>query len=340
MAKRKMIQYNLIQNSIAAYFAAIEIHNKPNIPYRYETTTLLLFNAWELILKAFIRKYIKNRSIFENDGRTISFSKAVTYVNESLNRQKANSFTAIKENLSLIEEYRNNIAHFYRESLEPQVFMLLARCALNYVEFVKEYFGKDIIDKEGLFIMPLGFKLPFKPQDFLSKKAVSSVYSEEAKKFIEKIIKVVQDLKDQNIEESVVLGFSVYMESVKKISNSDLLVAITSLDEADAKFVKVSKFQLVNDPNAQKVYLSDEEIINKYPLTYNDVFVKCKEQIPGFKQNNEFYDIMRKLKQNPTFSYQRKLNPISKKTSTTFLYSEKIIDEIKKEYNQRGAENA
>lgn len=103
MAKRKMIQYNLIQNSIAAYFAAIEIHNKPNIPYRYETTTLLLFNAWELILKAFIRKYIKNRSIFENDGRTISFSKAVTYVNESLNRQKANSFTAIKENLSLIE---------------------------------------------------------------------------------------------------------------------------------------------------------------------------------------------------------------------------------------------
>jgi hypothetical protein len=43
MAKRKMIQYNLIQNSIAAYFAAIEIHNKPNIPYRYETTTLLLF---------------------------------------------------------------------------------------------------------------------------------------------------------------------------------------------------------------------------------------------------------------------------------------------------------
>ncbi len=174
----------------------------------------------------------------------------------------------------------------------------------------------------------------------MSKKAVSSVYSEEAKKFIEKIIKVVQDLKDQNIEESVVLGFSVYMESVKKISNSDLLVAITSLDEADAKFVKVSKFQLVNNPNAQKVYLSDEEIINKYPLTYNDVFVKCKEQIPGFKQNNEFYDIMRKLKQNPTFSYQRKLNPISKKTSTTFLYSEKIIDEIKKEYNQRGAENA
>lgn len=29
MSKRKMVQSNLVKNSIAAYFAAIEIHNKP-----------------------------------------------------------------------------------------------------------------------------------------------------------------------------------------------------------------------------------------------------------------------------------------------------------------------
>lgn len=59
MGKRKMVQSNLIKNSIAAYFGAVEIHNKPNILYRYETTTLLMMNAWELILKAYVRKYIK-----------------------------------------------------------------------------------------------------------------------------------------------------------------------------------------------------------------------------------------------------------------------------------------
>ena len=47
MAKRKMVQGNLVKNSVAAYFAAIEIHNKPNIAYRYETMTLLIINAWE-----------------------------------------------------------------------------------------------------------------------------------------------------------------------------------------------------------------------------------------------------------------------------------------------------
>ena len=45
MAKRRMVQHNLIKNSIAAYFAAAEFHNKPGIPYRYETVTLLIMNA-------------------------------------------------------------------------------------------------------------------------------------------------------------------------------------------------------------------------------------------------------------------------------------------------------
>ncbi len=46
-----------MKNSIATYFAAIEIHNKPNISYRYETVTLLMMNAWELVLKTYINIY-------------------------------------------------------------------------------------------------------------------------------------------------------------------------------------------------------------------------------------------------------------------------------------------
>ena len=81
MAKRNLVQYNLVKNSISAYFAAIEIHNKPNIAYRYETVTLLMVNAWELALKAYVRKHIKNRSIFVDEKHTIGFDKALDYVN-------------------------------------------------------------------------------------------------------------------------------------------------------------------------------------------------------------------------------------------------------------------
>lgn len=135
MKKRKMVQVNLIKNSIAAYFGAVEIHNKPNIPYRYETTTLLLMNAWELILKAYVKKYVKGHSIYTKDNHTISMDKAIDYVEEYINTVEPKAFGAVKQNLLLMERYRNNIVHYYNEQLEPYIFMLTAKAALNYVDF-------------------------------------------------------------------------------------------------------------------------------------------------------------------------------------------------------------
>ncbi|MFH1562433.1 MAG: DUF3644 domain-containing protein [Nitrospirota bacterium] len=212
MTKRKMVQYNLLKNSISAYFAAIELHNKPNIAYRYETVTLLIMNAWELVLKAFIRKYIKDKSIFvkkdiaqkkeptpnpsqeetsesfrQKEEHTIPFGTAIGYVDDYINGKiKPKSFLATKENLGLIQYRRNNVAHFYNEALEPYIFMLVARAALNFVDFIKLFFKKDIIADEGLFIMPLGFKLPFKPEDFLSKNSANYISSANQKALLMK----------------------------------------------------------------------------------------------------------------------------------------------------------
>lgn len=334
MAKRKMILKNLIKNSIAAYFAAIEIHNKPNFFYRYETTTLLLMNAWELVLKAFVKKYIKTKSIFTKDGHTISIDKAIDYAEEYINIINPRTFRAIKENLLLIEGYRNNVVHYYNEQLEPYIFMLTAKAALNYVDFMKKYFSKDILAEDGLFILPLGFKLPFKPEDFLSKRATNYVSSLESKEFINSMIRIIGDLEKQGVEDTIVVGFDIYLENVKRMKNSDLLVAITTKDEADASFSKVTKYQLTNDPNAQKVNLSDEEIIKIYPFTYKDVCERCKAEIAGFKQNNDFNKILAELKSNSSFAHTRKLIPQSKKSAKTTFYSVSIINEIKKRYSE------
>lgn len=42
---------SLIGNAISSLLTAIEIHNKPNVAYRQETTVILLAHAWELFLK-------------------------------------------------------------------------------------------------------------------------------------------------------------------------------------------------------------------------------------------------------------------------------------------------
>jgi hypothetical protein len=334
MAKRKMVQINLIKNSIAAYFAAIEIHNKPNISYRYETVTLLMMNAWELALKAYVKKYIKNRSIFTQDGHTISADKALDYVNEHRNSIKANSFTAIKKNIEEIEKYRNNIAHFYCEQLEPYIFMLVARSALNYVDFMKTQFSKDVMVDEGFFIMPLGFKLPFKPEDFLSDKAANYTASEETKAFIQDIVTVIRSLKEAGIEDSIVLGFDIYLESVKKASNSDILAAITTIDAANATFAKVTNAKFSTDPDAQIFNMSDQEFRAIWKYTHAELLTWCKENISDFKQGIIFNKIKKQLKSDINCVYTRRLDSKNSKSASQDFYTDFALERIKEEYEK------
>jgi hypothetical protein len=42
------------QKSVDAALAAIEIYNKPDFRHREETFAILMTNAWELLLKAWI----------------------------------------------------------------------------------------------------------------------------------------------------------------------------------------------------------------------------------------------------------------------------------------------
>lgn len=335
MAKHKMVQSNLVKNSIAAYFAAVEIHNKPGISYRYETVTLLMLNAWELVLKAFIKKNMKHRSIFERNGHTISLDKALGFVAEEINSRVANSFEAVKRNIEEIEVYRNGITHFYCDELEPYIFMLIARSALNYVDFLNIHFSKNIMCNDNLFIMPLGFKLPFKPEDFLSHNVTKYVGSPESIEFVRSIVNTIKDLSEAGVEDSIVLGFDIYLESVKKAKNSDLLAAITSIDEADFIFGKVTHAKFTDDPNAAIVNMSDEEFRKIWKYSYQDLVDWCKENITGFKRSRLFFDIKKEIEKDINCSYTRKLDSHSLNSPSKKFYTDKALEEIKKEYDKR-----
>lgn len=331
MAKRKMIQSNLVKNSIAAYFAAIEIHNKPNIAYRYETVTLLMMNAWELALKAYVKKYIKNKSIFTEDGHTISADKALSYVVEHRNGIKKNSFTAIQRNMEEVEKYRNQVTHFYCDELEPYIFMLVARMALNYADFMKDFFDKDIMANEGLFILPLGFKLPFKPEDFLSSNVAKYAASDEAIQFIKSIVEVIQELNDEGIEDSIVLGFDLYLESVKKQTNGSILAAITGEESADVSFTKVSKVRFSPDAN-NIVSMSDDDFRKIWKYSHQDVVAWCRKNIPNFKQSKIFYDAKKSILNDENCVYERRLDNTNTKSASQKFYTEYALEKIKEFY--------
>ena len=51
----------LLDKSIAAMVAAIEVYNKPDFRYREETFSVIAVNAWELACKAYVLKLTNNR---------------------------------------------------------------------------------------------------------------------------------------------------------------------------------------------------------------------------------------------------------------------------------------
>lgn len=124
---KKQVLFNLKKNAYSAFSSAIEIHNKPNIEYRYENVTILLLNAWELILKAFIRKYTR-KSIFKDNDYTISIDEAIGITKKYLTEKGLiKKYIAYFNNIELLEEYRNSNIHFYNEKgMDGVMFSLIA----------------------------------------------------------------------------------------------------------------------------------------------------------------------------------------------------------------------
>ena len=83
---------------------------------------MLIINAWELLLKAYVYRYIPKKKIYEKKDskqHTISLSKTLMLVMNDINtKERAKTFTATLKNLYLIEEYGNTNVHYFEEELD------------------------------------------------------------------------------------------------------------------------------------------------------------------------------------------------------------------------------
>lgn len=86
MAKKVRFAH-LLEKSVHAALSAIEIYNKPDFKYRVESFSILMVNAWELLLKARILQESKNnlKSIYvidsnktRKDGKPFKYPKFKT----------------------------------------------------------------------------------------------------------------------------------------------------------------------------------------------------------------------------------------------------------------------
>jgi len=330
MGRGKSVVKLLLDSSEAALFAGIEIHNKPHITYRYPTSVILIINAWELALKAFVYKFIGKKKVYEGkDGHTIAFSKAMDFTEQHINAKKYdkkfpqyNDFSATKANLELLNDYRCSNIHFYESNLDPLIFTLISKAVINYDEFIRLYFKKDITRSDNLMILPVGFKLPLDPIKYL-KQAYGKVHND----FVNTVIQTIRQLTKDGIKESIVIGFDMYTVSRKKIENADIVAAI---DQLNGTITLNRLYTPTDDINAPTVRIAETSL----RLTYQDVLEKVQVKRPDIKRTKKFHKAMEKVKQIPSLCQMNYLNPITKEGSKKPFFAEVAVDKLIEFYDE------
>lgn len=258
----------LIENSKSAALSAIEIYNKPDFKYRNEIFTILMINAWELLLKA--------KLLSDNDNKIESLYIMGNSGNYKFNRNnnpltieiigainKLQLDEAIKENLFALIELRDTAIHFVnKEKNNYLIYTLGTACLKNYFKIIKKWFNVNL-SEYNFYILPLAFAYNF--------KTFTIVDIEKEPKIIQSLLANISE--KQNIKSEQGYEFTceieINLKSAKKITeNTDLTASI--------------------GPNATNTItvIKTQKLYDQYPYSYNTLFHKLQQNISTLKQNH------------------------------------------------------
>jgi hypothetical protein len=233
--------------------AAIEIYNKPNISYRDECTSILIINAWELLLKAIISKskqsiyYPKERN---KPYRTLSIgdclSKCKHYFPQGI------QFKPVARNLDLLLIYRNNSTHFYNQKgFSALMYPLLQTSIVNFRDIMLSIFQKDIKDTINIVLLPLSFGASLDPIEFFKKEEMRSQSSKAVTQYVSEIANATRELECEGFDTTrLIMTIRVKLESTKKYSSSDIVAGVSKESDfvSSGPLIIERRFD-PNDPN-------------------------------------------------------------------------------------------
>jgi len=285
MRKRKPpIAKSLVKNSISAMFAAIEVHNKPTIQYRYEMVVLLVLNSWELLLKGYLYKFHKDIKLFQKDGTTKPFENCLNITNSKIGKD----FNLAAENLKLLYNYRNRIAHFYVQELDFIIYSLIAKNIIFYSEFLIKYFKIKLSDTSDLILLPIGFKRPVSPQDYLSNSSANQNASKEVKEFINTITNASRRLNAAGIEETIFVDFKMNFININRTTNADIIAGVDNTKENELVFnVPKTPKKIVASTKGDSVVLTRDKSKSSGTIYYETLDDGIFDEINNILDANE-----------------------------------------------------
>jgi hypothetical protein len=274
----------LLENSIAAALSAIEIYNKPDFKYREQVFSVLVVNAWELLLKAKLvadsGEKLESLYVLRDDGQpkpnrtgqpfTIEIREAI---------KKLDLDPAIAGNLEGLIRVRDEAVHLYSsEALSYLVYTLGVAALQNYQKLVHRSFGRSLLEY-NFYILPLAFAYNF--------KTLAVIDCDREPEAVAALLRSVTAAQEtiQSTEFHLVCEISTELRSAKKFV-------------AGAEDVSI----VVAPTGVGKVVYRTQPLTDKYPLSYSQVIEKVRAALPQLKQPR-IDEAMKslKLKENPGY---------------------------------------
>ncbi|WP_032385956.1 DUF3644 domain-containing protein [Rhodococcoides fascians] len=247
----------LIDNSLSAMLAAVEVYNKPQMTYRDEVTVMLVINAWELALKAAMRQ--QKQSIFypkKLGQRYLSVS-----IDDALRRVNAGDLWPIEVdgvattvNIKSLTIYRDRAIHLYNaQGLGAVIHPFLQQNVLNYRDFVLAKFKKDLAESMTWKLLPLGATAPADSVQFMKADRNSTMVA-EIEDFINELRGLMDDAETQGADMGrLAVVYDIHLQSQKKMTSADLVVAVSKTADGQIAIQKT-------DPNLTHPYSATELI--------------------------------------------------------------------------------
>lgn len=320
----------LVDKAEAAMVAAVEVYNKPLFPYRCETFAILALNAWELLAKAQLvaangnsaRCLLVTEPIRRDDGTPTRrkrykrnrsgnfYTKSIWEVIGQLDQTPINLHPAVKANLELLTELRDNSVHFVTPGpqLAAQVQAVAVACVTNFVTVARERFGRDL-SAYSLALMPISFLNPPKA----AQAYIMSADEQRLTKYISAISEAV--LGDEAFHVAVSLDFSVNKVPVN-----------TS-----------GAFSLGRAPDgspAARLTVSEEEMKKIYRWGSRELLDRLRSRYLDLKANPAFYKLRRDVERETNYVWRRPRDPAKPERGDQMFFAPEIVAEFDKHYTR------
>jgi hypothetical protein len=245
----------LLAKSLEAYLLGLETINRLTVAYRVETFCALMFNAWELLLKAKILDDTRDRLEIYYRRRPGEPLRSIS-LRDAVARVIPNDRDQTRRNIERVADLRDAAVHLFIAQVPKNVMGLLQACVLNYHRRLSEWFDISLADRVPVGMMSLVYDVSPESLDLSSALMRRRLGKDSA----EYLTSLADELRAEHESHGMAPEFSVvirYGLALQKRAEDASVVAVTGTEGTPIQIVERPRDSAITHPWRQKELLPE-----------------------------------------------------------------------------------